>query len=80
VNAAREAEAFCAMWGIPTDRVLLDEGGSYARELRIPGVPTNVLVDARGIVRAVGVSAPGELYAAVDEMLASPRGRDAGAR
>ena len=80
MNAAREAEAFCALWGIPTDRVLLDESGGYARELRIPGVPTNVLVDARGIVRAVGVSTPGELHAAVDEMLASPRGRDDGPR
>jgi hypothetical protein len=80
VNAAREAERFCGIWGIPEDRVLLDESGGYARELRIPGVPTNVLVDARGIVRAVGVSKPEELYAAVDEMLASSRGGGNGRR
>ena len=57
--------------------MLLDETGEYAQELRIPGVPTNVLVDARGVVRAVGASAPDELYAAADELLASPPGKEA---
>jgi hypothetical protein len=54
--------------------VLIDETGDYARRLRVPGVPTNVLVDARGIVRAAGASTPEELYEAVDELLASPVG------
>jgi hypothetical protein len=53
--------------------VLLDESAEYARALRIPGVPTNVLVDADGIVRAVGATTRRELYAAVDELLAAPR-------
>ena len=51
--------------------MLLDESGEYARALRIPGVPTNVFVDARGVVRGVGASVPEELYAAADQLLAS---------
>jgi hypothetical protein len=73
VDAAREARQFCDIWGIPHDKVLLDESAQYARALGVPGVPTNVLVDADGIVRAVGASTRRELYAAADELLAAPR-------
>lgn len=52
------------MWGIE-GTVLLDESAAYARSLGIRGVPTNVIVDARGIVRAVGISSPTELRAAL---------------
>ena len=69
VGAAREAQTFCALWQIPEDKVLLDESGDYARALRIAGVPTNVLVDGDGIVRAVGATRRAELYAAVDALL-----------
>ena len=73
VDAPREAGQYCDIWGIPRDKVLLDESAEYARALGIPGVPTNVLVDADGMVRAVGASTRRELYAAVDELLAAPR-------
>jgi hypothetical protein len=71
VDAAREAKRFCAIWQIPEGKVLLDETGEYARALQIPGVPTNVLVDGDGIMRAVGASSRRELYDAVDALLAA---------
>lgn len=69
VGAAEEARNFAAIWGIDGP-VLLDETGDYAAALGIRGVPTNVLVDAHGVVRGVGLTAPAELDAAVDALLA----------
>lgn len=57
------------MWDIKGP-ILLDESGDYAAALGITGVPTNVLVDAHGIVRAVGAVTPAELERAVGELLA----------
>jgi predicted DsbA family dithiol-disulfide isomerase len=56
------------MWGIE-GTVLLDESGDYARSLGVRGVPTNLVVDADGTVRAFGVSRLDELYRAIDNML-----------
>lgn len=56
------------MWGLK-GTILLDETGDYARALGVRGVPTNVVVDADGIVRAFGVSRLDELEGAVDSML-----------
>jgi hypothetical protein len=58
---------YCELWGVEGP-VLLDDG-AYAKLLGIRGVPTNVLVDSTGIVRAVGLGNPDELHAAVDELL-----------
>ncbi|GAA2326296.1 hypothetical protein GCM10010170_001010 [Dactylosporangium salmoneum] len=69
VGAATEARNFAEIWGIDGP-VLLDETGDYAAALGIRGVPTNVLVDARGVVRGVGLTAPVELDEAVDALLA----------
>jgi hypothetical protein len=63
-GAPAEAERYRAMWGIE-GTVLLDESAAYARALGVRGVPTNVVVDPRGIVRAVGASSPAELRAAL---------------
>jgi hypothetical protein len=38
----------------------------------VRGVPTNVLVDSTGTVRAFGAGNPDELEARVDELLAGP--------
>ena len=57
------------MWGLK-GTVLLDETGEYARSLGVRGVPTNILVDADGIVRDVGLVKIDELHAAVDALLA----------
>ena len=56
------------MWGLK-GTVLLDETGEYARSLGVRGVPTNLVVDADGTVRAFGVSRLEELYSAIDSML-----------
>jgi hypothetical protein len=68
VDPRTEARNFTEVWGVE-GTVLLDETGRYAADLGIRGVPTNVLVGADGVVRAVGVTAPDELNAAVDALL-----------
>lgn len=55
-------------WGIE-GTILLDETGDYAKLLGVRGVPTNVVVDADGTVRAFGVGNPDELHAEVDRLL-----------
>jgi hypothetical protein len=59
-EAAVEARRYCDMWGIEAT-VLLDETAAYARMLGVRGVPTDVFVDERGIVRAVGAAGAQEL-------------------
>jgi predicted DsbA family dithiol-disulfide isomerase len=56
------------MWGLK-GTVLLDETGEYAHSLGVRGVPTNIVVDADGTVRAFGVSRLDELHRAIDQML-----------
>ena len=63
-----EVERFCEMWGLK-GTVLLDETGEYARSLGVRGVPTNLVVDAEGVVRDYGVSRLDELDRAIDDML-----------
>jgi hypothetical protein len=67
-DALRQARDYCERWGIE-GTVLLDRAGSYARLLGVRGVPTNVLVDSTGTVRAFGLSNPDDLQAAVDQLL-----------
>ena len=69
-EARPEVERFREMWGIEAT-ILLDESGDYARQLGIRGVPTNVLVDADGVVQDVGLVRLDELHAAVDRLTAS---------
>jgi hypothetical protein len=70
VDAAAEARGFAAVWGLE-GTILLDETGEYAARLGIRGVPSNVVVDSAGLVRAVGVTTPGELHDAVNSLLAA---------
>jgi predicted DsbA family dithiol-disulfide isomerase len=56
------------MWGLK-GTILLDRTGDYARRLGVRGVPTNVVVDADGTVRAFGVSRLDELDRAIDDMV-----------
>jgi hypothetical protein len=69
-EARPEVERFRELWGIDAT-ILLDESGDYARRLGIRGVPTNVLVDAEGIVRDVGLVRLDDLHAAVDRLIAA---------
>ena len=65
-----EVERFCDMWGIKGP-ILLDETGEYARLLGVRGVPTNVVVDSDGIVRAFGAARLDELERAIDDVTGS---------
>ena len=67
-EARQRARDYCELWGIE-GTVLLDEAGAYAKQLGVRGVPTNVLVDSDGTIRAFGLGNPEELSARVDELL-----------
>lgn len=67
-DAFTEARTFCKLWGVK-GTVLVDERGALVEKLGIRGVPTNVLVDVDGTVRAIGASTPRELESAVRELL-----------
>ena len=67
-DARRRAQDYCDLWGIEGE-VLLDEAGEYAKLLGVRGVPTNVLVDETGTVRAFGAGNPDELHARVEQLL-----------
>jgi hypothetical protein len=67
VDTRQRVLDYCELWGVE-GTVLLDDG-AYAKLLGVRGVPTNVLVDSTGTVRAVGLGNPDELHAAVDELL-----------
>jgi hypothetical protein len=71
-DARKRARDYCELWDIEAT-VLLDEAGAYAKLLGVRGVPTNVLVDSTGTVRAFGAGNPNDLNAAVDELLRDSR-------
>jgi hypothetical protein len=62
-----EVARFCEMWGIKGP-ILLDPDETLARELGVRGVPTNVVVDADGIVRAFGAARLDELEKAIESL------------
>ena len=55
------------MWGIKGP-ILLDPDLKLASALGIRGVPTNVVVDSDGTVRAFGAARLDELERAIDEL------------
>ncbi len=59
-GAAEEVSGYCQRWDLQGS-VLLDETAEYARMLGVRGVPTNVFVDERGIVQAVGATSEKDL-------------------
>jgi hypothetical protein len=62
-----EVERFCDMWGIKGP-ILLDQEGALATTLGVRGVPTNVVVDSDGTIRAFGAVRLEELEGAIDEL------------
>lgn len=62
-----EVERFCDMWGIKGP-ILLDRAGELATELGVRGVPTNVVVDSDGTIRAFGAARLDELEQAIDDL------------
>lgn len=69
MDAAAEARAFAATWGLD-ETILPDETGQYAARMGIPGVPFNVVVDSAGLVRGAILRSPRELHQAVNSLLA----------
>jgi predicted DsbA family dithiol-disulfide isomerase len=55
------------MWGIKGP-ILLDPGAELANALGVRGVPTNVVVDANGTIRAFGAARLDELEQAIDDL------------
>jgi hypothetical protein len=78
-DARKRAQEYCEVWGIEST-VLLDEAGEYAKLLGVRGVPTNVIVDSTGTVRAFGAANPDDLYARVDELLRDDPSQGVGGR
>ncbi len=70
---AEDVGRFLDLWGFE-GTVLVDDTAEYARSLGVRGVPTNVLVDEDGVVRAVGLVQPGELEAAVEHHFGAAAG------
>jgi hypothetical protein len=64
----KRAQDYCEQWGVE-GTVLLDKAGEYAELLGVRGVPTNVVVDSSGTVRAFGAGNPDELDASVAQLL-----------
>jgi hypothetical protein len=62
-----EVERFCEMWGIKGP-ILLDPNAELANTLGVRGVPTNVVVDSDGTVRAFGAARLDELESAIDRL------------
>ena len=62
-----EVQRFCEMWGIKGP-ILLDPAGELATTLGVRGVPTNVVVDSDGTIRAFGAARLDELEQAIDDL------------
>jgi len=73
-DGAQEAARYCEMWGIEAT-VLIDQTAAYARTLGVRGVPTNVFVDERGLVRSVGATTPEELLREAAQLVPALRGQ-----
>lgn len=67
-EARKHAQHFCEVHGIKGS-VLMDEDESYAHRLGLHGVPINVIVDKKGIVRFVGVTSPDEVRSTLIKLL-----------
>ena len=68
VDPRQEALHFCKIHNIQ-GTVLIDETSEYITKLGIRGVPHNVVVDKKGIVRAVGMTTPDEVRATLMKLL-----------
>jgi hypothetical protein len=74
LNSRKEALHFCEIHKID-GTVLLDPTAEYINRLGLQGVPINVIVDKKGIVRSVGTTTPDEVKATLMKMLMPTMGR-----
>lgn len=68
VDSRKEAMHFCKIHNI-NGTVLIDEGNEYINRLGINGVPFNLVVDRKGIIKAAGMTTPDEVKATLMRLL-----------
>lgn len=68
LKAQDEAQHFCSIHKLQCP-VLLDTEGEYMTRLGLRGVPINILVNKKGIVKAVGMTTPDEVRATLTKLL-----------
>jgi hypothetical protein len=68
VDSRKEAMHFCGIHNI-NGTVLIDTGNEYVNRLGITGVPFNLVVDKKGIIRAAGMTTPDEVKATLMRLL-----------
>jgi len=59
-EARKHARHFCEVHGV-NGPVAMDEDAAYANQLGVRGIPINVIVDKKGIIRSFGVTSPDEV-------------------
>lgn len=74
LDSRNEALHFCKIHNID-GTVLLDPTADYINQLGLHGVPINIIVDKKGIVRSVGTTTPDEVKATLMKMLMPTVGR-----
>ena len=68
VNPEDEAKHFCSIHKLVCP-VLLDEEGEYRGRLGLRVGPINIVVNKKGIVKAVGMTTPDEVRATLTKLL-----------
>lgn len=68
VASREEAIHFCKVHNI-NGTVLIDRGNEYINRLGITGVPFNLVVDRKGIIRAAGMTTPDEVKSTLMRLL-----------
>jgi len=68
VNSRDEALHFCKIHNIQGP-VLIDTDDRYIHQLGLRGVPMNIVVDKKGLVRSVGTTTPDEVKATLTRLL-----------
>lgn len=68
VNSQKEAMHFCGIHNI-NGTVLIDDGNEYINRLGVNGVPFNLVVDRKGIIKAAGMTTPDEVKANLMRLL-----------
>lgn len=68
VGSRDEALHFCKIHNI-NGTVLIDTDNKYVNQLGITGVPFNLVVDKKGIIRAAGMTTPDEVKSTLMRLL-----------
>jgi len=68
LDSRNEARHFCRIHNI-NGTVLIDPENRYIERLGLTGVPFNLVVDRKGIVRSAGMTTPDEVKATLTRLL-----------